>query len=160
MLQRLPACAAGLSDKKHRQDIDLAAITDEERAGNSEFFSGSSSKTPERYVHIRNHLVSMWRHSKPAPITKTKSRAGLKVTLCMSLRGKERWLLNAHHFCLCVIEMDRMVGTSTSLAACLTFWSAVASSTVASCDWFECLPLTSMQYARDHADLVCLFVLF
>ncbi|KAI9500835.1 hypothetical protein BX070DRAFT_237412 [Coemansia spiralis] len=58
--------------------LDLAQVHEEERLGCSEFFQGKSSKTPSRYMHIRNHIVAEWQRTKPTYLTKIRARAGLK----------------------------------------------------------------------------------
>ncbi|GAM28754.1 hypothetical protein SAMD00019534_119300 [Acytostelium subglobosum LB1] len=49
-------------------------ITDEEMIGCSEFFKGTSTKTPERYLLIRNSLVSHWNKIRPQYLAKTVAR--------------------------------------------------------------------------------------
>lgn len=44
----------------------------------SEFFSGSPTKSPERYLKIRNHIIGIWLQCKPIYLSKTASRQGLK----------------------------------------------------------------------------------
>ncbi|XP_046557705.1 LOW QUALITY PROTEIN: deubiquitinase MYSM1-like [Haliotis rubra] len=53
-------------------------ITDEERKIHSEFFDGRQSKTPERYLKIRNHIIDCWKKCKPNFLNKTSVRTGLK----------------------------------------------------------------------------------
>jgi protein MYSM1 len=54
--------------------IDLNGITDEEKTIHWDFFEGRPSKTPERYVKIRNSIVQEWRRVKPRYLTKTSVR--------------------------------------------------------------------------------------
>lgn len=58
--------------------LDKTKITDEEKTVHSEFFSGSSSKTSERYLRIRNSIVEAWESQKPRYLNKTQARQGLK----------------------------------------------------------------------------------
>lgn len=58
--------------------IDLALITDQEKTVHWDFFEGRSSKTPERYVKIRNCIVHEWKRVKPRYLTKTSVRPTLK----------------------------------------------------------------------------------
>jgi len=58
--------------------IDLNVITDEERKVHWDFFEGRVSKTPERYIKIRNSIVQEWRRVKPRYLTKTSVRPALK----------------------------------------------------------------------------------
>lgn len=58
--------------------LDKTKITDEEKTVHSEFFSGSSSKTSERYLRIRNSIVDAWESQKPRYLNKTQARQGLK----------------------------------------------------------------------------------
>ena len=55
------------------------SILDEEREGCKEYFNSRSiSKTPERYIDIRNIIVNTWIRSKPHYVTKNRSRVELK----------------------------------------------------------------------------------
>ncbi|GLH08230.1 Histone H2A deubiquitinase MYSM1 [Gryllus bimaculatus] len=58
--------------------LDTEVISDDERMIHMEFFEGRSAKTPKRYLKIRNHILECWRQSRPAYITKTSVRTGLK----------------------------------------------------------------------------------
>ncbi|CAG8504869.1 16544_t:CDS:10 [Dentiscutata heterogama] len=58
--------------------IDQATITESERKKNSEFFCGRGSKTPERYMKIRNFILNAWNSNKPKYVSKTSVRSGLK----------------------------------------------------------------------------------
>ncbi len=40
--------------------LDLNTITEEERQAIPEFFEGRPSKTPERYLKIRNYILDQW----------------------------------------------------------------------------------------------------
>ncbi|KAJ8388471.1 hypothetical protein AAFF_G00133470 [Aldrovandia affinis] len=58
--------------------LDTCAIAEEEKQAISEFFEGRSSKTPERYLKIRNYILDQWEKSKPKYLNKTSVRPGLK----------------------------------------------------------------------------------
>ncbi|XP_077291197.1 uncharacterized protein LOC143914753 [Arctopsyche grandis] len=53
-------------------------ISQIEKFLNPDFFKGSSTKTPERYLLIRSHLINVWQESKPNYLSKTTARNGLK----------------------------------------------------------------------------------
>ncbi|CAO0789748.1 unnamed protein product [Mucor circinelloides] len=53
-------------------------ISDEEMAHNPEWFKQKYSKTPDRYLKIRNHMLACWKLVKPKYLTKTSARKGLK----------------------------------------------------------------------------------
>lgn len=58
--------------------VDLTTITDEEKTIHWDFFEGRPSKTPERYMKIRNSIINEWRRVKPRYLTKTSVRPSLK----------------------------------------------------------------------------------
>lgn len=58
--------------------LNPTEITELEMFIHSEFFEGRITKTPDRYMKIRNHILSSWDISKPAYISKTAIRNGLK----------------------------------------------------------------------------------
>lgn len=58
--------------------IDLTTITNEEKIVHWDFFEGRPSKTPERYMKIRNSIINEWRRVKPRYLTKTSVRPSLK----------------------------------------------------------------------------------
>lgn len=58
--------------------VDSTIITDEEKTIHWDFFEGRLSKTPERYMKIRNSIVQEWRRVKPRFLTKTSVRPSLK----------------------------------------------------------------------------------
>uniref|UniRef100_A0A8C1ZR50 Myb-like, SWIRM and MPN domain-containing protein 1 n=1 Tax=Cyprinus carpio TaxID=7962 RepID=A0A8C1ZR50_CYPCA len=58
--------------------LDLNTITDEEKHAIPEFFEGRPSKTPERYLKIRNYILDQWGRSRPKYLNKTSVRPGLK----------------------------------------------------------------------------------
>lgn len=52
--------------------------TQDEMIHNPEWFKHKHSKTPDRYLKIRNHMLACWHHCKPKYLTKTSARKGLK----------------------------------------------------------------------------------
>lgn len=58
--------------------FDRFQVSDEEMAQNPEWFKQKYSKTPDRYLKIRNHMLDCWNHCKPRYLTKTSARKGLK----------------------------------------------------------------------------------
>uniref|UniRef100_A0A6I8PPE1 Deubiquitinase MYSM1 n=1 Tax=Ornithorhynchus anatinus TaxID=9258 RepID=A0A6I8PPE1_ORNAN len=57
---------------------DRSVIGDEEKRAVPEFFEGATTKTPERYLKIRNYILDQWERSKPRYLNKTSVRPGLK----------------------------------------------------------------------------------
>ncbi|RCH81096.1 Myb-like, SWIRM and MPN domains 1, partial [Rhizopus stolonifer] len=53
-------------------------ITEDEKFNNPEWFRQKHSKTPDRYLKIRNHMLACWEQCKPRYLTKTSARKGLK----------------------------------------------------------------------------------
>ncbi|GAN02561.1 histone H2A deubiquitinase MYSM1-like [Mucor ambiguus] len=53
-------------------------ISEQEMAHNPEWFKQKYSKTPDRYLKIRNHMLACWKLVKPKYLTKTSARKGLK----------------------------------------------------------------------------------
>ncbi|KAI7898016.1 uncharacterized protein BX663DRAFT_462573 [Cokeromyces recurvatus] len=53
-------------------------ITEDERIQNPEWFRHKHSKTPDRYLKIRNHILACWKACRPRYLTKTSARKGLK----------------------------------------------------------------------------------
>lgn len=41
-------------------EMDMEGITEEEKQAIPEFFEGRPSKTPERYLKIRNYILDQW----------------------------------------------------------------------------------------------------
>lgn len=58
--------------------IDFDAVTELEKYFQAEFFEGRLTKTPERYMKIRNFIVGAWQSARPAYTSKTMVRSGLK----------------------------------------------------------------------------------
>ncbi|XP_020774518.2 histone H2A deubiquitinase MYSM1 isoform X1 [Boleophthalmus pectinirostris] len=59
-------------------EMDPEVITEDEKQAIPEFFEGRPSKTPERYLKIRNYILDQWSKSKPKYLNKTSVRPGLK----------------------------------------------------------------------------------
>ncbi|KAJ2559678.1 hypothetical protein EV175_000223 [Coemansia sp. RSA 1933] len=59
-------------------ELDLDTVQEEEKRGCGEFFLGRANKTPERYMRIRNHMVTQWNAIRPQYLTKIKARADLR----------------------------------------------------------------------------------
>ncbi|XP_077441271.1 histone H2A deubiquitinase MYSM1 [Vanacampus margaritifer] len=58
--------------------LDVGSISEDEKQAIPEFFEGRPSKTPERYLKIRNYILDQWLKSKPKYLNKTSVRPGLK----------------------------------------------------------------------------------
>lgn len=41
-------------------ELDMESITEDEKQAIPEFFEGRPSKTPERYLKIRNYILDQW----------------------------------------------------------------------------------------------------
>ncbi|NXG56853.1 MYSM1 deubiquitinase, partial [Hemiprocne comata] len=59
-------------------EVDRSIILEEEKQAFPEFFEGRQTKTPERYLKIRNHILNQWERRKPKYLNKTSVRPGLK----------------------------------------------------------------------------------
>ncbi|KAK6171857.1 hypothetical protein SNE40_018281 [Patella caerulea] len=59
-------------------ELNFDEISEEEQTIHSEFFDGRQSKTPDRYLKIRNHIIESWLKCKPVYLNKTSVRKGLK----------------------------------------------------------------------------------
>nr|XP_057928724.1 histone H2A deubiquitinase MYSM1 isoform X2 [Doryrhamphus excisus] len=59
-------------------ELDMETISEDEKQAIPEFFEGRPSKTPERYLKIRNYILDQWLKSKPKYLNKTSVRPGLK----------------------------------------------------------------------------------
>ncbi|KAI7859624.1 hypothetical protein BDC45DRAFT_496457 [Circinella umbellata] len=57
--------------------FDKHIISEEEKSSNPEWFCNKYSKTPDRYLKIRNHILDCWQQCKPRYLTKTSARKGL-----------------------------------------------------------------------------------
>ncbi|XP_040025471.2 histone H2A deubiquitinase MYSM1 [Gasterosteus aculeatus] len=60
------------------KEMEMETIAEEEKQAIPEFFEGRPSKTPERYLKIRNYILDQWLRSKPRYLNKTSVRPGLK----------------------------------------------------------------------------------
>ncbi|XP_030627540.1 histone H2A deubiquitinase MYSM1 [Chanos chanos] len=69
---------AELKAPEQEVTLDMSVITEEEKQAIPEFFEGRPSKTPERYVKIRNYILDQWLRTKPRYLNKTSVRPGLK----------------------------------------------------------------------------------
>jgi hypothetical protein len=58
--------------------LESSNISNLERFFHSEFFMQRPTKTPERYLKIRNHILDMWHNFRPNYLSKTAARNGLK----------------------------------------------------------------------------------
>lgn len=58
--------------------LPVHEISELEKYFHSEFFEGRPTKTPERYMKIRDFILHVWAETKPAYISKTTVRNGLK----------------------------------------------------------------------------------
>ncbi|XP_057697405.1 histone H2A deubiquitinase MYSM1 [Corythoichthys intestinalis] len=59
-------------------ELDVEIISEDEKQAIPEFFEGRPSKTPQRYLKIRNYILDQWLKSKPKYLNKTSVRPGLK----------------------------------------------------------------------------------
>nr|XP_032822038.1 histone H2A deubiquitinase MYSM1 isoform X1 [Petromyzon marinus] len=95
--------------------LEPDVITDAERRASEEFFQGRPSKTPERYLKIRNYIVEEWERIRPRYLNKTAVRSGLKNCGDVNCIGRVHTaleLLGAINFgCeLAVCKRPRVVG--------------------------------------------------
>ncbi|KAI8377269.1 hypothetical protein BD560DRAFT_453555 [Blakeslea trispora] len=58
--------------------FDPYTVSEAEKLDNPEWFRQKYSKTPDRYLKIRNHMLACWQQCKPRYLTKTSARKGLK----------------------------------------------------------------------------------
>lgn len=66
------------NDPSKELRIDINEVSALEKYFHAEFFEGRATKTPERYVKIRNFIVQSWQETKPSYVSKTTVRTGLK----------------------------------------------------------------------------------
>ncbi|KYQ90845.1 myb domain-containing protein [Tieghemostelium lacteum] len=66
------------NNSKNEKIMNLNEITKEEKESCREFFVGTPTKTPERYVKIRAKLIEQWKLSKPYYLSKTAARSNIK----------------------------------------------------------------------------------
>ncbi|KAM9384104.1 histone H2A deubiquitinase MYSM1 isoform 2-T2 [Pholidichthys leucotaenia] len=67
-----------LKAPEEEMELNKEAVTEDEKQAIPEFFEGRPSKTPERYLKIRNYILDQWQKSKPKYLNKTSVRPGLK----------------------------------------------------------------------------------
>lgn len=53
-------------------------VTELEKFFHPEFFEGRPTKTPERYLKIRDYILNAWKENRPVYVSKTTVRNGLK----------------------------------------------------------------------------------
>lgn len=58
--------------------LNATEASDLEKLVHFEFFQGRQTKTPDRYMKIRGHILNSWFTSKPSYVSKTAVRTGLK----------------------------------------------------------------------------------
>lgn len=58
--------------------LTLHNVNELEKYFHSEFFEGRPTKTPERYMKIRDFILNVWAETKPGYVSKTMVRNGLK----------------------------------------------------------------------------------
>lgn len=63
---------------KQEYKITLNRVSELEKYFHSEFFEGRPTKTPERYLKIRDFILNAWRENRPSYVSKTTVRNGLK----------------------------------------------------------------------------------
>ncbi|ELP86142.1 hypothetical protein EIN_327990 [Entamoeba invadens IP1] len=59
-------------------EYNRGTVLPEEMQECQEFFMGRNTKTPERYMAIRNQIIDLWNESKPNYLSKTQVRMKLK----------------------------------------------------------------------------------
>ncbi|XP_029286452.1 histone H2A deubiquitinase MYSM1 isoform X2 [Cottoperca gobio] len=67
-----------LKAPEQEMEMEMETITEDDKQAIPEFFEGRPSKTPERYLKIRNYILDQWLKSKPKYLNKTSVRPGLK----------------------------------------------------------------------------------
>ncbi|XP_029474218.1 histone H2A deubiquitinase MYSM1 isoform X2 [Rhinatrema bivittatum] len=67
-----------LKPPEQEVEIDRSVVMEEEKQAIPEFFEGRQTKTPERYLKIRNYILDQWENCKPRYLNKTSVRPGLK----------------------------------------------------------------------------------
>ncbi|KAJ8933985.1 hypothetical protein NQ318_016921 [Aromia moschata] len=67
-----------LETPKSEVTLDKNAITELEEVIHHEFFQGRTTKNPQRYLMIRNHIINTWNSQKPNYVRKTSIRSGLR----------------------------------------------------------------------------------
>lgn len=59
-------------------DIDQSHISALEKHFHHEFFESRPTKTPERFMKIRNYIIKAWQDARPTYVSKTAVRQGLR----------------------------------------------------------------------------------
>lgn len=83
-VEHIPAIPETIQSEENVNDhntvsiFDRFTVSEEEMAQNPEWFKQKYSKTPDRYLKIRNHMLDCWNQCKPRYLTKTSARKGLK----------------------------------------------------------------------------------
>lgn len=68
--------------------IDLNTITEDEKKGNPEYFPGTSAKTPERYMKVRNAILDCWRKNPTVYLSKQACRKEHTGLGCVNALGR------------------------------------------------------------------------
>ncbi|KAI7863543.1 hypothetical protein BDF14DRAFT_1843235 [Spinellus fusiger] len=66
------------TDESIYMNFDKNNVSEEEKASNPEWFNNKQSKTSDRYLKIRNHMLYCWRQCQPRYLTKTSARRDLR----------------------------------------------------------------------------------
>lgn len=83
----LPSCQLDEDSQEEEEElkppdqevtIDRDVIMEEEKQAIPGFFEGRPSKTPDRYLKIRNYILAQWEKCRPKYLNKTSVRPGLK----------------------------------------------------------------------------------
>lgn len=79
---------------------------------------GRTAKTPERYMRIRNHIISCWKNSKPSYLTKTAGRKNLPDCGDVNAVGRIHAYLESIHAINvnCTSPVKRVYGRRASSA--------------------------------------------
>lgn len=59
-------------------EVHDESVTELEKFFHPEFFEGRPTKTPERYLKIRDYILNAWKENRPVYVSKTTVRNGLK----------------------------------------------------------------------------------
>uniref|UniRef100_A0A3Q2FYB7 Myb-like, SWIRM and MPN domain-containing protein 1 n=1 Tax=Cyprinodon variegatus TaxID=28743 RepID=A0A3Q2FYB7_CYPVA len=106
-----------LKAPEQETEMDTETITEDEKQAIPEFFEGRPSKTPERYLKIRNYILDQ-RRSKPKYLNKTSVRPGLKNCGDVNCIGRIHTyleLIGAINFnCQAVYNRPKLVDRSKS----------------------------------------------
>ena len=75
----------------HELQMKFNEISDLEKLMHPEFFDNRPTKTPERFLKIRNHITGLWAQVKPTYVSRTAIRQGLKN--CGDVNWRDRRML-------------------------------------------------------------------